>query len=590
MTPLSMVAPAEVRKDESRKRLLAGLVLLLALYLTFRPVLSAGFLLWDDDQLVFLNQRLQSPTFASLGAFWKETNTCGLGLFSPLSYSLWWCITRVWGMSEPAFHATNLVLHGISVLLVFALLERVLRAGMTRSAILPAAAGAMLFALHPIQVEAVAWVSGMNNLLAAACSLLALLLLCQSAEMTVARQKWLAYIAATVCLVLGMLAKPTALVTPLLGWILLVLVLRQRARRATVWILPWMVILIPFVILGSAAQPLVDVPYRWWMRLLVPADAYAFYWLKVLVPHPLVPDYARNHLVVANEWLTKPLWLATPLVLGLVVVWWRRGWLWPVIVAALLGVAIAPVSGIRPFFFQIYSTVADRYVYLAMLAPATAVAVLLASRIQRPVFLLAGAALLALALLANRQTRVWADTFVWTDYIISQQPTSAIAHGTRANLLHVYGRNTEALDEVDLALRYAAGNTRYRHIRAEILMDLGRPSDALQETLSLIEHTASYEDAYGLLVDAAEKTERLGVALDTLTTIVGRKPDSAPAHAALASALRRAGMANQAMQHALRALALDPSNQLAGKEMQTLNNYPIKSRLDVGKLTVPPVQ
>ena len=83
MTPLPLAASVDLRKDDSRQRLLAGLVLLLALYLTFRPVLSAGFLLWDDDQMVFLNQRLQSPTLTSLGAFWRETNTCNLGLFSP---------------------------------------------------------------------------------------------------------------------------------------------------------------------------------------------------------------------------------------------------------------------------------------------------------------------------------------------------------------------------------------------------------------------------------------------------------------------------------------------------------------------------
>lgn len=590
MTTLPLASSTGLKKDELRRRLLAGLVLLLALYLTFRPVLSAGFLLWDDDQMVFLNQRLQSPTFASLSAFWKETNTCNLGLFSPLSYSLWWCIARIWGLSEPAFHATNLVLHGINVLLVFALLERLLRARMATSVILPASAGAMLFALHPIQVEAVAWVSGMNNLLAAVFALLSLVLLCQSAGTTSRRRRWLAYTVATVCLILGLLAKPTALVTPLLGWTLLVLVFRQPARRAAMWMLPWAAISIPFVMLGSAAQPLVDVPYPWWMRFLVTADTYAFYWLKILVPYPLLPDYARNHIVVAGQWLTKPLWLATPLLLGLVVLWWRRGWLWPAVVAGLLGLSIAPVSGIRPFFFQIYSTVADRYAYLAMLAPATALAALLASRIRRPVLMLTVAALLALALLANRQTRVWADTFTWTDYVISHQPTSTIAHCTRANLLHVYGRNSEALDEIDVALRYAAGNAKYHHIRAEILMDLGRPGDALREITSLIEQTPAYQGAYGLLVDVAEKTGRLDIALDILRTTVGQKPNSPSAHAALASALRRAGVVDQAMQHALTAIALDPGNQLAGKEVQALSNGPAKPKLDVGKLTVPPVQ
>ncbi len=587
MTSLPRPSSANLGKRESQQRLLACLILVLAVYLTFRPVLSAGFLLWDDDQLVFLNQRLQSPTLASLGKFWSETNTCNLGLFSPLSYSLWWCIARVWGLGEPAFHVSNLILHGISVLLVFLLLERLLKLSGTTSAILPASAGAMLFGVHPIQVEAVAWVSGMNNLLAGTFALLSLLLLSVSVATPARRPQWWGYALATACLMLGLLAKPTAMVIPLLGWVLLVLVLRKPARWATTWMLPWAAISIPFIVLGSAAQPLVDVPYPWWMRFLVAADTYAFYWLKILVPYPLVPDYGRNHIVVANQWLTQPLWLATPLLLGLAVVWWRRGWLWPVAVAGLLGLAIAPVSGIRPFFFQIHSTVADRYAYLAMLAPALSVAALLASQGRRPIYLFTGAALLALALLANRQTRVWSDTFVWTDYVIGRQPTSTIAHSARASLLHVYGRNTEALNEIDMALQYAAGNAKYGHIRAEILMDLGRPGDALREVTGLIERTPAYQDAYGLLVDAAEKAGQPAIALDILQTTVRQMPNNAAAHAALASALRLAGMSDQAMEHVAKALALDPDNTSAMKELLLLSSGRVRTPLDVGKLTVP---
>ena len=188
------------------------------------------------------------------------------------------------------------------------------------------------------------------------------------------------------------------------------------------------------------------------------------------------------------------------------------------VAAVLLGMAIAPVSGLRPFFFQIYSTVADRYAYVALLAPALAGAALLAGRTQRALYMAAAAALLGLALLSYRQTTVWTDTFSWTSYIIEHQPTSTIAHSARASLLHVYGRNAEALDEVDIALRYAPGRARYEHIRAEILMDLDRPADAAAAVLGLIERSPAYRDAYGLLVDAAEKAGNPALAIAAWTT------------------------------------------------------------------------
>src|SRR4029077_7008704 len=145
-----------------------------------------------------------------------------------------------------------------------------------------------------------------------------------------------------------------------------------------------------------------------WHRCFVASDTLMFYLAKLFWPFSLGPDYGRT-----PDWLLHHAWVyATVLVpLLLAVIAWRdRSKVWPTVVIVIFVVGVLPVSGFTPFTFQMYSTVADRYVYFVMLAPALALACALAElRGAGP--RICGAVLIAgLTFVSIRQVPVWANT------------------------------------------------------------------------------------------------------------------------------------------------------------------------------------
>ncbi|HTL30181.1 MAG TPA: hypothetical protein VL282_13205, partial [Tepidisphaeraceae bacterium] len=148
------------------------LLLVAATLLAFGNLLSADFTSWDDPFTITSNPHLNPPTWSGLGYHWR---TPEYGLYIPLTYTAWWLIAHVAYSSQPdargmslspmIFHAANIGLHLISVLFVYAILRRILKRDWA------ACIGALLFALHPVQVEAVGWLSGMKDVLCGTLSL-----------------------------------------------------------------------------------------------------------------------------------------------------------------------------------------------------------------------------------------------------------------------------------------------------------------------------------------------------------------------------------------------------------------------------------
>src|SRR5205814_2325811 len=134
-----------------------------------------------------------------------------------------------------------------------------------------ACAGALIFALHPLQTEAVAWASGMKDLLAGMFVLVALwqyVAFAQSDERR--RSRWLNYVAAMLALALGMLAKPTAVVTPIIALLLDIGIIRRPIRDVMRCVWPMFLLAVPCVIWTRTAQPAslgAHVPL--WLRPLI---------------------------------------------------------------------------------------------------------------------------------------------------------------------------------------------------------------------------------------------------------------------------------------------------------------------------------
>jgi len=301
---------SKTKKETSSNRLsplsplLAGSLLLIIVTAVYGEVSWFHFLpFWDDDTNIHRNPLYSPLSWESIAVFWKGPFQ---QLYIPVTYSAWGGLVALsrmfagtgisFGPINPLFfHAANLLVHLLSATMIFLILRRLLAGQFFKEAsgarITGAAAvGALVFALHPIQVEPVAWVSGLRDLLGGAFSLVAIAcFLAFLDEEHRGARRWLSYATATLFLLLAFGSKPGSVVAPaislLAGWWLLYE--RQRSFLSLLWLLPWFFLAGLEVLLTSRSQPAAElaaslVPL--WARPLVATDATAFYMGKLIWP------------------------------------------------------------------------------------------------------------------------------------------------------------------------------------------------------------------------------------------------------------------------------------------------------------------
>src|SRR5215813_1795845 len=233
----------------------AATLLVLVTLAVFWQVHGYQFVLWDDGLHIFDNPYLQALTFDNILAFWRKPYA---ELYMPLTYTLWALTAAVSRgvtanptdgvpLDPQVFHALNLLVHLLSVLVVWRIVRLLLSRIVTRPALTrvawAAAGGALLFAVHPLQVEAVAWVTGFKDVLGGFLSCVAVWQYLRYASGSVeaasppkaaggqVRRSVGRYWLATGVFVLALLAKPTAVVVPVVAWILDVWIWPQTWRH-----------------------------------------------------------------------------------------------------------------------------------------------------------------------------------------------------------------------------------------------------------------------------------------------------------------------------------------------------------------------
>lgn len=394
--------------------------------LVFSRIVAHGWVEFDDLLHVVENPHFVPVTWRSLAELWTREYR---HLYIPLSYTLFaseavaarW-LTAVAPTAAPApwlFHLTSLAMHMAATVVVWRILVR--RCGSRWAA----TAGAAVFAVHPLQVESVAWISEQRGLLSGLLALLACdRFLAWSEKRAEGTATWQGYAAGLAAFILALLAKPTSVVTPLVAF-LLACDRPTVSRTATLAALtPWFACAAAAAIFTRMVQPaaLTSMSISAANRLLVAADAIAFYVEKLVMPWNLCVAYGRTPPAALADPATP--WKAAGVAgaLAAIAVLSRlRGWRLP---TALFLVSLAPVLGLVPFVFQNQSTVADRYAYLAMLGPAVAVAgwlgvVAVTERLPR---LAATAGIACLAALAWRQAGFWRDTGTLAAHAVAVAP------------------------------------------------------------------------------------------------------------------------------------------------------------------------
>jgi protein O-mannosyl-transferase len=393
--------------------MLVGLVLVV-----FGRSLFFDFVAYDDFLHVVDNPHFHPVTFDHVMELWKAPYK---SVYMPVTYSLWGVLAKVSELpvadeqgvrfNPYIFHAVNVLLHLINVLLVWRILGRLMRSPWA------AGVGAAIFAVHPLQVEAVAWVSSTKDLLSGMFALLAILFYLRFAQLLSRKN----YVLAAGAFALALLSKATTVVVPLVILVLLVMYVRGHGLR---WLWPWFLVVPPFLWLTRSHQEdaslLVWSPI--WARPLEAMDAISFYLFKLFWPVGMTIDYGRS-----PEWLIghPKVWVIwiLPVVLA-IAIWWRRKRFSEGVAGGLTFIAaLLPVLGFVPFEFQGYSTVADRYVYLSMLGVALAAAGLF--QCSKQGFKLVGiVVIVGLALLSTVQVGTWRDSSSLFGHAIAVRPES----------------------------------------------------------------------------------------------------------------------------------------------------------------------
>jgi hypothetical protein len=426
------------------------------------------FLGWDDQGFVHHNPSLNPPTLDTLRLCWFHPVA---RVYIPLTYTLWAGLALIARVSPDAdgitldpfiFHAANLVLHVLATLVVCKILLLIWPDPFA------AVCGALVFAIHPIQVEAVAWVSDLKDVLSGLLVLLSLWQYLRFARDSSSGRRPMAPLALSVfCLILAMLAKSSA-ATAALAAIALDRYIVRRTWRGIVPPATWLMLAgLPFIIIAGAAQGASDLaPVPLWARPLIVGDSLAFYMRKLLWPTALCIDYGRTPwYVMRHSWMYFE-WLAPAAIAMTLIVWRNR--LDPLIAAALVFLAgCSPALGLMSFTTQFFSTTADHYLYWAMLGPAIAVAWFLHTFPGAAGLRFTAATLIsALAILTVRQGAFWKDDLSLFNHALAINPKSFTAY-------KILGDDYDRQGNLPLAVAMLRDATAARHDFFPAYSDLG---------------------------------------------------------------------------------------------------------------------
>ena len=483
-----------------------ALILVIVLLLVFGPVTRFDFVVWDDDLHVYANPYLSPFTWSNLEIFWRAPYE---HLYIPLTYTIWAAIAWLsqTGHADPmpaeAFHRLNLLLHIGSVLVVYriSLLLFHRRTPPSMQLVVASGFGALLFGLHPLQVEAVAWVSGLKDVL---CGWWTVVALWQYLTFVQSHQKWkqtLHYSIATVAFGCALLSKPMAVAGPVMAALLAIGGFGQPWQQACRALSGWLLIALAWGIWTKSQQPDMALSFvaPLWVRPLLALDTMAFYLGKLLWPMSLGPDYGRMPQIVIEQGRG----LLTGMVpLGLGVILWRRRTQWPglLLAGSLFVAGLAPVLGFIPFMFQAYSTVADRYVYLAMVGVALGGGWWIQSHGRRYSVWIAGALLVSLlAWCSIEQVHLWRDTMTLLTHALQVNPQSAMSHNNLGLTCAKEGRLDAALTSFQTAVQLRPDLPEAHYNLGKIFTMMGKFDDAIAHHNTALHYRPGWAAAHNNL-------------------------------------------------------------------------------------------
>jgi tetratricopeptide (TPR) repeat protein len=546
-----------------------AVALLVAVFAAYRPAWNGRFI-WDDDAHV---TRPALRSLHGLGQIWFEVGATQQ--YYPVLHSAFWLEYRMFADGPTGYHFVNFALHTLNATLVALLVRRLGLRG--------AWLAAGIFALHPIMVESVAWITELKNTLSGAFYLgAALAYLRFDAER---RARWYSLAFAFFLLALG-----SKTVTATLPGALLVACWWKRGRLT--WrddVRP----LLPFFAFGA-----VSGLFTGWVELkLIGADGAAFAMAPVergLVAGRAVWFYLGKLVWPADLVFIYPHWSVSAQVpwqylfpsaalAGLAVLWaWRQRWRGPLAGALVFVGTLFPVLGFFNVYPFLFSFVADHFQYLASLGiiiPTAAGLSLLAGRTRGRAAWIPGAALLtALGALTHAQSEMYRDETILYQKTLEQNPTCWMAHINLGNALQAGRRFDEAIAHYKTALRLKPDFAKAHYDLGTALAVNGRSPEAIAEFETALRLKPDYANAHHNLGTVLALSGRTAEAERHFAVAVRLNPSSVEARRNWGGILLESGQLSEARHQFEEVLRLQPDDTRTRALLQELQREPDTKR------------
>ena len=555
----------------SRTAFAPAAIIIAAVLIAYIPALRAGFI-WDDDRYMTKNVTLRDS--AGLKRIWFDVGATPQ--YYPLVFTTFWIERRLWGTSQAAgYHLTNILLHAANSVLVLVALRKLKVPG--------AWLAAMLFAVHPVNVESVAWITERKNVLSGLFYLAALVAYFRFSGIEEPRDyesgRWKFYWLALLLFAFALLSKTVTCTLPAAIALILCWKRRDFHWRALVPLIPMVVLALPAAMLTAALeQHLVGAQGAEWSfsivdRVLIAGRAVWFYLSSIVVPVNLMFIYPRWHIDPAQWWQYL---FPVAVVIGICILWTLRKRLGkgPLVAILFFVGTLAPALGFFNVYPMRFSFVADHFQYLATIGPLALIAALATRACSRwPVSARTTAAaivLLGLISLTWGAERKYKDNeTLWND-TIARNPEAWIAHNDLSEPLLARGDVVGAAQHALTALRLRPNYAPAHNNLGLALAGLGRIEEAVREFRKAIELDPNLPQARLNLAEQLISQHDLDGAEQEYLLAIKSAPDFADAHYNYAVLLAMRNRRTEAIRECQTACVLNPDDSQSQLLLRTL--------------------
>ena len=595
-TPAVVSERPDVQRPVWQRDWLSAFLLIALVFVSYARVLNAGFI-WDDESHLTQNPCVVGPL--GLKDIWTTTRA----VYYPLVLTTFWILHKAAGLNPLPYHILNVLMHAGSAVLLWCVLRELRVPG--------AWLGAALWALHPVMVQSVAWVTELKN--TQSCLFYLLSVFCfldwqscsrrpvgdarvsyppwrrygvassetatgkRGEEMKFAtagisgRGHWWCLLLALLFFVMAIASKPSTVMLPAV----LALCIWWRRRR-----IQWcdIRILVPFTLISALASGWTiweqkfhagasgpEWTQSWAERFIIAGRAIWFYVGKLVWPNPLIFIYPRWEISPSR--LTAYLPLLAGLV-GLVVLWLTRGkWKRSVsFAAAYFVISLFPVLGFFSVYFFRYSFVSDHFQYLASMGPLALAGAGITEGIAvtgwksslRPA--VCGVLLLVLGVLTWRQNAIYHDIVALYTGTLAKNPGCWMAHYNLGIALRAKGETDQAVAHYRQAVALRPGYAEAHYNLARILVEKGEFEEAIVHYEKALAVNPADAEAHNNLGSTLFQIGRVDEAIVHYQKALAIQPDYADASCNLANALLSKGDMDGAIVYYLAGLALSPNH------------------------------